>query len=107
MVHKRYSAGTIAQDLKKKMVFIGGPRQVGKTTLAETVGEAEYAHHAYLNWDSREDRRAILDERFDPEATLLIFDELHKYRRWKQYIKGVYDTQRSRFNIIVTGSARL
>jgi predicted AAA+ superfamily ATPase len=30
----RYIVDFIVSDLRKKMVFIGGPRQVGKTTLA-------------------------------------------------------------------------
>ncbi len=107
MIHSRYAKQRMIEDLSETMVFIGGPRQVGKTTLATTFGTAHYKYFSYLNWDSSEDRRAMLAERFDPQARLLIFDELHKYRRWKQYVKGVYDTQKERFHIMVTGSARL
>lgn len=107
MIHARYGEQRIMKDLAETMVFIGGPRQVGKTTLAKAIGRAHYKRFSYLNWDSGENRRTILSERFDPEARLLIFDELHKYLRWKQYIKGVYDTQKERFHMIVTGSARL
>ena len=107
MMHARYSEQRMVKDLADTMVFIGGPRQVGKTTLAKAIGTAHYKRFSYFNWDSREDRRAILSERFDPAARLIIFDELHKYLRWKQYVKGVYDTQKERFHIIVTGSARL
>lgn len=107
MIHTRYGEQRIVKDLAETMVFIGGPRQVGKTTFAKAVGRTHYEHFSYFNWDSGEDRRTILAERFDPEAGLLIFDELHKYLRWKQYIKGIYDTQKERFHVIVTGSARL
>lgn len=106
MSHLRYFYPNIAADLKEKMVFIGGPRQVGKTTLAETIGQS-YPATDYLNWDRRSHRQRILTEQFSENAKLLIFDELHKYRQWKNYIKGIFDTQKNLYNIIVTGSARL
>lgn len=106
MTKPRYLHHTIVEDLKEKMVFIGGPRQVGKTTLAQIIGKS-YPSFLYLNWDNRDDRKAILDGKINPDAALLIFDELHKYKRWKQHVKGIYDTYKNRFHIIVTGSARL
>ena len=36
---------------------------------------------------------------------LLILDEIHKYARWRNLVKGIYDTEKSRRHIIVTGSA--
>jgi len=107
MIKDRYLRASIASDLKDKMVFVGGPRQVGKTTLARLIGESEYKKFAYLNWDSREDRRVILEGAFQAEAGLVIFDEIHKYKKWKNYIKGEFDKYKEKFNIIVTGSARL
>lgn len=107
MAKDRYLHTNIASDLKEKMVFIGGPRQVGKTTLAKLIGAREYKKFAYLNWDSREDRRAILGGAFQANAGLVIFDEIHKYKKWKNYIKGEFDKYQEKFNIIVTGSARL
>ncbi len=107
MTKQRYLEPFINGDLQKKMVFVGGPRQVGKTTLSKTIGDHHFTTYDYLNWDSRPDRRAILDERFSGAARLLIFDELHKYRPWKNYLKGLYDTNRERLAILVTGSARL
>ena len=88
------------------MVFIGGPRQVGKTTLAHLVG-LNFDHPVYLNWDSRSHRRVILDEQWPPETDLLIFDELHKHARWKSHVKGVWDTRQRDERVIVTGSSRL
>ncbi|OGI35171.1 MAG: hypothetical protein A2259_02265, partial [Candidatus Moranbacteria bacterium RIFOXYA2_FULL_43_15] len=107
MLKKRYLQIKIEQDLKDKMVFVGGPRQVGKTTLSRLIGEEKFSPFVYLNWDSPEDKKTILSSSFDREAKLIIFDEIHKYHKWKNYIKGQFDKYKERFSIIVTGSARL
>jgi len=104
---KRYCENAIFEDLKDKMVFIGGPRQVGKTTLARQMCHGPYTEGRYLNWDVSEHRRAILAQQWLADTPLVIFDELHKYRRWKQWIKGVYDTKPDNQQYLVTGSARL
>ncbi|MDP2834035.1 MAG: ATP-binding protein [Pseudomonadota bacterium] len=103
---KRYLEPAIRQDLDKKMVFIGGPRQVGKTTLAKNIAQS-YANPTYLNWDSRDDKKAILASIFAGGTALVIYDEIHKYRDWKNHLKGVYDTRKNEFALLVTGSARL
>lgn len=107
MIQKRYIQKKIEQDLNKKMVFIGGPRQVGKTTLSHTVGSDAYSHFSYLNWDNSEDRKKILAAQFEADSKLIIFDEIHKYRKWKNYMKGQFDKYHERFSMLVTGSARL
>ncbi len=89
------------------MVFIGGPRQVGKTTLAKIILKEEYPNGRYMNWDFDEDRRDILKKRWLDTDPLLVFDELHKFPRWKNWIKGIYDVAHERHSILVTGSARL
>lgn len=105
---ERYLSKIIYDDLQEKMVFIGGPRQVGKTTLAKQIGGKYYAEkYSYLNWDNRLDRRNILKETFPGTNELVIFDEIHKYKKWKNYIKGEYDKNKDIFKIIVTGSSRL
>ncbi len=103
----RYLHKYILQDLKDKMVFIGGPRQVGKTTLAKIIAKSDFKYFAYLNWDNFSDRRKILNFEIDPKAQLIIYDEVHKYNKWKVYLKGQYDNYRDRYKILVTGSARL
>lgn len=103
----RYNYPFILEDLHKKMVFIGGPRQVGKTTLSKTLCQGDFSQAIYLNWDSSEDRNIILKKQWRNDETLIILDELHKYPHWKQWIKGVYDTKTDEQHYLVTGSARL
>lgn len=100
----RYMTDQIKNDLKRKMVFLGGPRQVGKTTLAKMLlGDDE---GGYLNWDIPEDRERILQRQFPIERSW-VFDEIHKYRQWRSLLKGLYDKFKGEKSILVTGSARL
>ena len=103
----RYLTSQILEDLKKKMVFVGGPRQVGKTTLAKAILANHYPEGRYFNWDFDEDRRDILRKRWSRDNPLLIFDELHKFPKWKSWIKGIYDVSHSLHSFLITGSARL
>lgn len=103
---KRYLFEQILKDLVKKMVFITGPRQVGKTYLAKQLMR-HFAKPQYLNFDNLTDRRIIIDQNWIQNSDLLIFDEIHKMKDWKNYIKGVYDSKPKDQSILVTGSARL
>jgi len=107
MLKNRYLTTYIVDDLKDKMVFVGGPRQVGKTTLSRDFVAAHFKSNAYFNWDNRADRKAIIAASWPGDAELLIFDEIHKYRQWKGLIKGEYDKLKDTFKFLVTGSARL
>jgi predicted AAA+ superfamily ATPase len=91
------------------MAFIGGPRQVGKTTLAlSLVGpDASERHAAYLNWDDPRVPPRLRLGQLPPNEPLVVLDEVHKYARWRNLVKGVYDTEKSVRRIVVTGSARL
>lgn len=102
----RYLEPAIREDLRTKMVFLAGPRQVGKTTLARRVLESE-VEGAYLSWDNREDRAEIRAARWPGGHPLVVLDELHKWRGWKGWIKGEFDKHRERVRFLVTGSARL
>ena len=104
---KRYLVDNILRDLNEKMVFIGGARQVGKTSMAQYIAEKHYKSSDYLNWDVREDRRNIIQSSFKGDAKIILFDEIHKYKDWKNYLKGQFDKHRKEFKILVTGSARL
>ncbi len=105
---ERYLASPVFADLAEKMVFLGGPRQVGKTTLALSLLEdADESHPAYLNWDSYETQRMLLDGVLPADQSLLIFDEIHKYRHWRNLVKGFYDKFKSKKRFLITGSARL
>lgn len=103
----RYITPYILEDLKKKMVFVGGPRQVGKTTIAKAVLSENFPAGRYLNWDYDEDRQDILQKKWSAENDLLVFDELHKFPRWKSWIKGIYDVSHEAHAFLITGSARL
>lgn len=100
---RRYLEEPIKRDLDKKMVLVSGPRQVGKTTLSRQLFES----HSYFNFDSGPDRETIRRQEWDRKAKLVIFDELHKMKNWKSWLKGVYDTEGIPPAILVTGSARL
>lgn len=116
---KRLYEFVIREHLEKYdlMVFICGPRQVGKTTLAKALAGSEDVC-VYMNWDNLNDRQSILEgpEKIMDGALLnqagkgkplLILDEIHKYEEWSSLVKGLYDTYKDQLQIIVTGSARL
>ena len=103
----RYLHAQIAEDLALKMVFLGGPRQVGKTSLARSLMPNAQAE---LNYDVAPQRQAILKRELPP-GDFWFFDEIHKFRGWRNYLKGLVDEHgrgtRHPHRILVTGSARL
>jgi predicted AAA+ superfamily ATPase len=107
MQKERYLTKSIISDLNEKMVFIGGARQVGKTTLAKEIIARSFPSSTYYNWDYQPDRKKITSLELPGESGLLIFDEIHKYKKWKNLVKGIYDTSKEKYKILVTGSARL
>jgi len=105
----RYIEPAVASVLSRKMAFVGGPRQVGKTTLALALlgKKADETHPAYFNWDNPLHAARIRRLELPPGEPLLVLDEIHKYARWRNLVKGIFDTEKSRRRIVVTGSARL
>lgn len=89
--------------LNVPMVWISGPRQVGKTSLARLESQA------YYNWDTIEVRKAYSRDPyfFRDGSSLVIFDEIHKRKDWKKLLKGYYDSPSRRENFLVTGSGRM
>jgi len=100
---ERYLEKFIRKDLKENIVLLSGPRQVGKTTLSKQLTTS----HVYLNYDASSDRKIIQAQEWDRDTELVIFDELHKMKKWKSWIKGIYDTEGISPSLLVTGSARL
>lgn len=106
----RYLTHAIRDDAfaKRKMAFLSGPRQVGKTTLAKDLIEAK---ENYFLFDDESFRRAWIrspnDSIRERANGPVVFDEIHKDRQWKRRVKGIYDTTEGKFPILVTGSARM
>lgn len=99
----------------KSMIFLSGPRQAGKTTFAKQIAKDEFSHHTYFNWDLITDKKRLIEnpaffedlQRKDAAAPLVIFDEIHKYRKWKNYLKGIYDRFNEHYRFLILGSGRL
>ncbi len=107
MAHNRYLKSIITDFLEEKMVFLGGPRQVGKTTLClQFLNPPDVKNIAYLNWDTIEGREKLKNGRL-PASDILVIDEIHKFKLWRRLIKGFYDGNKGHQNYLVIGSARL
>lgn len=113
-IQKRYLTAPIRADLRHKMVFMGGPRQVGKTTLALSLLPRPKAapavtarHPGYLNWDHPAARPPLLRGELPGGQRRVVLDEIHKYPKWRNLVKGLYDSNGGRVSFLVTGSARL
>src|SRR4030066_1112870 len=99
---------------EKSMVFLAGPGQSGKTTLCMLIAGG-FVNSLYFNWDIPEDRSRFIAsptffetlERKDLSTPLIILDEIHKYKDWKNYLKGIYDQYHENYKFIVSGSGRL
>ena len=102
---------------ESKMAFIAGPRQVGKTTLAKHLLAKVGTEALYFNWDIESHRKIIIKYPEDfwqrplipssREKLRIGLDEIHKYPRWKRFLKGLYDATGKEIEILVTGSGRL
>jgi uncharacterized protein len=100
-----------------KMIFLTGPRLIGKTTFARNWLRASGSGGTYFNWDDpavlQEYRRNpfyfsnIVNEKFNGKPIPVVFDEIHKHRNWRDILKGFYDTSREKTRLLVIGSARL
>lgn len=99
---------------EKAMIFMSGPRQVGKTTLAKSFAAAQ-GSSVYFNYDLPADKVRLADtpsffetvDRTAGQPPLVVLDEIHKFSDWKNYLKGVYDGHADEFLFLITGSGRL
>jgi predicted AAA+ superfamily ATPase len=98
-----YLSRYISEDLARKIVLLTGPRQIGKTTLSKMMR----ARFDYLSYDNPGHWLAMLKRSWDRGNELIIFDELHKLKNWKSWLKGVYETEERPPALLVTGSAKL
>ena len=98
----------------KSMILMTGPRQSGKTTLSKQIKDT-VTNNIYFNWDIQSNKRKIIEDptffqeinRVDESVPLVIFDEIHKYKDWKNYLKGIYDEFHDEYLFLITGSGRL
>lgn len=102
-IMKRYLTKYIQEDLNNKIILLTGPRQTGKTTLSKMLEN----NFDYFNYDNIDDRLDLQERSWDRSKPLVIFDELHKLKNWKAWLKGIYDKEGIPPAILVTGSARL
>jgi len=109
----RYLEDSIIKDALKarKIAFISGPRQVGKTTLSQSILEKYKSPENYYTWDDEEFRKVwIKNPKLILEnipAKIIVLDEIHKNSHWKNKLKGLYDLYHKKNLFVVTGSARL
>ena len=104
---KRYLFNLITDYLDSRMVFVGGPRQVGKTTLGLSfLSPASISNPAYLNWDDLLSRELLKKGQL-PVNKIILIDEVHKYKNWRGLVKGFFDKRKETQKFIITGSARL
>ena len=96
---------TIKKDLNKKMVLLAGPRQCGKTTLAEIL--LSQISGEYYSWDIDKHKKLIRHNELDLKAKLWVFDEIYKYKHWRNWLKGTFDLHKNKHKILVSGSAKL
>lgn len=111
-MRKRYLQDLITQDAldANKIAFLNGPRQVGKTTLVQSILEDSGQNHSYFSFDDQEFRKAWIKNPnliIHSKNKLLVLDEIHKDKFWKTKLKGLYDLNKKTHQFIVTGSARL
>ena len=101
----------------RQMLFLHGPRQVGKTTTAR-AGANALGENVYFNFDDLDHRRLILEgpgslanqlhlERLREAPPTCVLDEIHKLTEWTTFLKGLFDSYGAKTRILVTGSARL
>lgn len=104
----RYLSPVIDSIMPRKMVFIGGPRQVGKTTLSlQYLSPKSVKNEQYLNWDRNSDKSLILTDQIPMNNRVIVLDEIHKYKKWRGLVKGLYDKYHEDHQFLITGSARL
>lgn len=101
----------------RQMIFLAGPRQVGKTTITQQI-ELYHSNYYYLNWDDSTHRKLVIKgsqaianylqlSTITDSKPIIVFDEIHKYKKWKQFLKGFFDLYENKCQIVVTGSTKL
>ncbi|MFH1288439.1 MAG: ATP-binding protein [bacterium] len=99
-----------------KMIFLFGPRQVGKTTFVKNKLKELKQEYLYFDWDDPYVKMEYSKNphflkphlaKISQKRPLVVFDEIHKHKNWKNILKGLYDLHLNEAQFVVTGSARL
>ena len=115
MITRALESIAFSENWGRQMRFICGPRQSGKTTLAKTRLRMAHCESLYYLWDRRDVRQRYKEDELFFTADFphghplpwVCMDEIHKYPRWKNILKSVFDSVGDRCRIVVTGSAKL
>lgn len=95
MIDRRISAELTQRLDQVPAVALLGPRQVGKTTLAQQIGEERPS--VYLDLESDADRSRLTDPELylgSHEDRLVILDEVHRLPGLFQLLRGLIDRGR-------------
>ncbi|MDD7460008.1 MAG: ATP-binding protein [Treponema sp.] len=105
---------------KRKPLIIHGARQVGKTWLMKEFGSLYFKDSVYINFDNNEKLKNVFDldynieriisalkieseRNFNPENTLIIFDEIQECPKALTALKYFCESERN-FYVIAAGS---
>ncbi|MCK4788812.1 MAG: ATP-binding protein, partial [Desulfobacteraceae bacterium] len=119
MIERTLKEICFSEEFGRQMRVVTGPRQTGKTTLARAYLKETGFERFYFNWDKRETR---LSYRSNPSFFMeevyalkkktkghpwICFDEIHKMPKWKNMLKGIFDSYEEQCQFVITGSAKL
>jgi predicted AAA+ superfamily ATPase len=97
---------------RQAAIALIGPRQVGKTTLAQEIGEERGA--LYLDLEDSEDRGKLSDAKLfleQYEDRLVVLDEIHRVPELFQTLRGIIDKGRRKGKrtgrFLILGSASI
>lgn len=120
-MHTRSQYKTLLERVKEARKFIqvlAGPRQVGKTTLAQQCMEhADITYHFASADESTEMNMIWIDQQWEAarikggkDEVLLVLDEVQKINNWSQAVKKNWDKdtkEKRAVKVILLGSSRL
>ena len=112
MIERRIKQQVMDALDRQAAVALIGPRQVGKTTLAQEIGEERGA--LYLDLEDRDDREKLSNAKLflrQYEGQLVVLDEIHRVPELFQTLRGIIDqgrrTGKRTGRFLILGSASI